>query len=59
VRGRNIPNKNKPYSIVNTNNETGEHWLGAYTEDGTTVYVYDTFARNLKNKIKIGMTSPK
>jgi hypothetical protein len=43
-----IPNKNKPYSIVNTNNETGEHWLGAYTEDGKTVYVYDSFARNLK-----------
>ena len=43
-----IPNKDKPYSIVNTDNTTGEHWLSAYTEDGKTVYVYDSFARNLK-----------
>ena len=47
-----IPNKNKPYSIVNTNNETGEHWLSAYTEDGKTVYIYDSFARNLKRIMK-------
>ena len=43
-----ISNKNKPYSIVNTDNTIGEHWLSAYTEDGKTVYVYDSFARNLK-----------
>ena len=47
-----IPDKNKPFSIVNTNNESGEHWLGAYTEDGKTVYVYDSFARNMKRKNK-------
>jgi hypothetical protein len=47
-----LPDKNKPYSIVNTNNEGGEHWLSAYTEDGKTVYVYDSFARNLKRKNK-------
>ena len=47
-----IPNKNKPYSIVNTDNTTGEHWLSAYTEDGKTVYVYDSFARNLKRMMK-------
>ena len=47
-----IPDKNKPYSIVNTDNEGGEHWLSAYTEDGKTVYVYDSFARNLKRKNK-------
>ena len=46
-----IPDKNKPYSIVNTNNEGGEHWLGAYT-DGKNVYVYDSFARNLKRIMK-------
>ncbi len=22
-----IPNKNKPFSIVNTDNKTGQHWL--------------------------------
>ncbi len=31
-----IPNKNKPYSIINTDNDTGEHWLSAYAEDGKT-----------------------
>ena len=46
-----IPNKNKPYSIINTENTIGEHWLGAYT-DGKTVYVYDSFARNLKRIMK-------
>ena len=43
-----IPDKNKPFSIINTDNKTGEHWLGAYTEDGKNVYIYDSFARNLK-----------
>ena len=47
-----IPNKNKPFSIINTDNTIGEHWLGAYTEDGKTVYVYDSFARNLKRIMK-------
>ena len=47
-----IPDKNKPFSIINTENTIGEHWLGAYTEDGKTVYVYDSFARNLKRKNK-------
>ena len=47
-----IPDKNKPFSIINTDNTTGEHWLGAYTEDGKTVYVYDSFARNMKRKNK-------
>ena len=27
-----IPDKNKPFSIINTENTIGEHWLGAYTE---------------------------
>ncbi len=30
--------------------KTGQHWLGAHTEDGKTVYVYDSFARNLISK---------
>jgi hypothetical protein len=47
-----IPNKNKPFSIINTDNTIGEHWLGAFTEDGKTVYVYDSFARNLKRIMK-------
>ena len=47
-----IPDKNKPYSIVNTDNMTAEHWLRAYAEDGKTVYVYDSFARNLKRIMK-------
>ena len=46
-----IPDKNKPYSIINTENTIGEHWLSAYT-DGKNVYVYDSFARNLKRKNK-------
>ena len=47
-----IPDPKKPYSIVNTCNQDGQHWLSAYTEDGKTVYVYDSFARNLKRKNK-------
>ena len=46
-----IPDKNKPYSIVNTDDTIGEHWISAYT-DGKTVYVYDSFARNLKRIMK-------
>ena len=37
------PDNNKPYSIINTDNKEGVHWLGAYTK-GKTVYVYDSFA---------------
>ena len=47
-----IPDKNKPFSIINTDNTVGSHWLSAYTEDGKTVYVYDSFARNLKRIMK-------
>ena len=53
--GRNIyliADKNKPFSIINTENTIGEHWLSAYTEDGKNVYIYDSFARNLKRKNK-------
>ena len=46
-----IPNKAKPYSIVNTDNETGEHWVAAYF-DGKTVFVYDSFARTMKHLMK-------
>ena len=31
------PDKNKPYSIVNTDDTVGSHWLSAYTEDGKNV----------------------
>ena len=47
-----VANPKKPYSIVNTDATVGSHWLGVYTEDGKTVYVYDSFARNLKRIMK-------
>lgn len=43
-----LPNDKKPYSIVNTDNKTGEHWVGAYF-DGKNVFVYDSFARTMKH----------
>lgn len=42
------PNKEKPFSIVNTDDTVGEHWVGAFF-DGKTVYVYDSFARTMKH----------
>jgi len=45
------PNKDKPYAIVNTDNTTGDHWVGAYF-DGKTVFVYDSFARTMRNLMK-------
>ena len=47
-----VANPKKPFSIVNTDDTIGSHWLGVYTEDGKTVYVYDSFARNLKRIMK-------
>ena len=46
-----VPNDKKPYSIVNTDNETGEHWVACYF-DGKTVFTYDSFARNMKRLMK-------
>ena len=42
------PDETKPYSIINTDNKEGVHWLGAFFK-GKTVYVYDSFARNMKH----------
>ncbi len=46
-----VPNKAKPYSIVNTDNTTGEHWIACYFL-GKTVYAYDSFARTMRNLMK-------
>lgn len=46
-----VPNKDRPYSIVNTNNQTGEHWIGVYYVK-KTVYCYDSFARTMKRLMK-------
>ena len=41
------PDLKKPYSIINTDDTVGDHWVGAYVK-GKTVYIYDSFARNMK-----------
>ncbi len=46
-----IPDANKPYSIVNTDNQEGVHWIGAYF-DGKTVHIYDSFGRTMKRIMK-------
>ena len=35
------------YSIINNDNGAGEHWLAVYQE-GSSVYVFDTFGRDIK-----------
>ena len=45
------PDPSKPYSIVNTDNKTGDHWVGAYVK-GKTVYIYDSFARSMLRIMK-------
>ena len=35
------------YSIINTDNGVGEHWLSVY-QDHNNVYVWDSFGRDIK-----------
>lgn len=46
------PNTAKPYSIVNTDDTVGEHWVGVFFDGKKTVYVYDSFARTMKRLMK-------
>ena len=45
------PDLKKPYSIINTDDTVGDHWVGAYVK-GKTVYIYDSFARNMKRLMR-------
>ena len=38
------------YAIVNTNNDSGEHWLSVY-QKGKTIYVFDSFGRPTKSLV--------
>ena len=46
-----IPNTDKAFSIVNTDNDVGVHWVSAFF-DGKTVHVYDSFGRSMKRILK-------